>query len=108
MGGEKPKTTQNAQANEEGAPEFAVGIRVNEGDHVVATDNNPGVQPTDEELAGKLQGLFEDKYKSESATPATPFQDEGGEGEEATPAKSPSKKSRWGRKKKGGEEPSES
>ena len=51
-------------ANEEAAPEFAVGIRVDDGetgDHVVATDNNPGEQKTDAEIARKMQDLFQDK-----------------------------------------------
>lgn len=56
MGGDKAKSTQQAVEpeirNEEAAPEFAVGIRVNDGadgDHVVATDS--GAPRTDEEVA---------------------------------------------------------
>lgn len=52
------------QAADEAAPEFAVGIRVNDGetgDHVIATDANPDEQKTDDEIAAKMQDLFQDK-----------------------------------------------
>lgn len=40
----------------EDAPDYALGGL--EGDHVVATDNNPALQQTEEDIANRLQELF--------------------------------------------------